>query len=150
MANHCMGKTNSGKPCRAAATEGGLCFFHGNPDKVSELGRKGGRSSHRGIPQSVDPLPTLDTAVGVRDTVARLIADMYSGKLRPNVAVGLASLLSLQLRAIEKIEVQGRIAEMQEQLRKLLSIVEKSDPQRMAPQRADWSVDPEVPQATEA
>jgi len=43
--NRCGAKTKEGKPCRAAATEGGLCFFHANPNKAAELGRVGGRKS---------------------------------------------------------------------------------------------------------
>jgi hypothetical protein len=26
--------------------EGGLCYFHANPDKAAELGRNGGRRKH--------------------------------------------------------------------------------------------------------
>ena len=37
----CKAKTKKGSPCRAAATEGGLCFFHANPNKAAELGRVG-------------------------------------------------------------------------------------------------------------
>jgi len=39
--NSCRAKTKNGKPCQAAATEGGLCFFHANPKKASELGQIG-------------------------------------------------------------------------------------------------------------
>jgi hypothetical protein len=42
--SRCKAQAKSGKPCRAAATAGGLCFFHANPDKASELGRIGGRN----------------------------------------------------------------------------------------------------------
>ena len=73
-------------PCHAAATEGGLCFFHANPNKASELGRIGGRSKRHAAPEDCDPLPTLDTAIAVSDMVARLFADAYSGKFRPSVA----------------------------------------------------------------
>jgi hypothetical protein len=73
----------SGRPCRAAATVGGLCFFHANPNKASELGRIGGRSNRHAAGENTDPLPTLDNALAVRDTVARLIADVYAGKIHP-------------------------------------------------------------------
>ena len=49
--SRCQGRTKSGKPCRAAATAGGLCFFHANPNKASELGRIGGRSKHMMAPR---------------------------------------------------------------------------------------------------
>ena len=117
--HQCKAKTKSGKPCRAAATAGGLCFFHANPDKASELGRIGGKSNRRVVGENTDALPTLHTAIAVRDTVARLIGDVYAGKVHPRVAVGLAPLMNLQLRAIETIEtrdLERRIAELEKAL----------------------------------
>ena len=101
---------------RAAATDGGLCFFHANPSKVSELGRIGGRSRHKRAAENCDPLPTVDNAVAVRDTVARLIADVYAGKLQPKVAAGLAPLMNLQLRAIEATNWEQRLAKLEKLL----------------------------------
>jgi Family of unknown function (DUF5763) len=43
--NRCQARTKSGNPCRAAATAGGLCYFHANPNKASELGQIGGRKN---------------------------------------------------------------------------------------------------------
>jgi hypothetical protein len=78
-----------------------------------------------------------ESATAVRETVARLIADLYEGKLHPRIAGGLGPLLHLQLRAIEKRDVERRIAEVEQQVRKLQSAVEKSALQRMTPQRAN-------------
>jgi hypothetical protein len=99
----CSGRTKKGEPCRAAATPGGLCFFHANPNKASELGRIGGRSKGHAAAEITDPLPVLNNAIAVRDTVARLISDVHAGKLQPRVASGLAALLNLQLRTIETV-----------------------------------------------
>jgi hypothetical protein len=109
----CKARTKSGKPCRAAATEGGLCFFHANPSKAAELGRIGGRKNRYIQPGTTDSLPSLDTAQAVRDTVARLITDVYSGKLSPKIATGLAPLLNLQLRAIDITDLQRRLANLE-------------------------------------
>jgi hypothetical protein len=114
--SRCKARAKSGKPCRAAATEGGLCFFHANPSKASELGRIGGRSNRHAADENADPLPTLDNVIAVRDTVARLIADVYAGKVHPRIAAGLAPLLSLQMRAIEITEIanlERRVAELE-------------------------------------
>jgi len=73
-------------PVAPRPLKGGLCFFHANPNKASELGRIGGRSKRHAAPEDCDPLPTLDTAIAVSDMVARSFADAYSGKLRPSVA----------------------------------------------------------------
>ena len=88
--SRCQGRTKSGDPCPAAATASGLCYFHANPNKASELGRIGGRSKGRAAAENSEPLPTVDTAIAVRDLVARLIADVHTGKLHPRVAASLA------------------------------------------------------------
>jgi general stress protein YciG len=112
---HCKARTKAGKPCGAAATAGGLCFFHANPNKASELGRKGGRSKRHTAAESSDPLPPLDNAIAVRETVARLIADVLAGKVHPRVAAGLAPLLNLQMRAIETANIEQRLAKLEQE-----------------------------------
>lgn len=99
--SRCKASTKNGTPCRAAAPESGLCYFHGNPNKASELGRIGGRRKVLPVAENVDPLPTLNSAMAVRETVARLVSETYAGKLSPRIAAGLGSLLNLQLRTIE-------------------------------------------------
>ena len=92
----------------------------------------------------------MEGATAVRDTVARLIADLYAGKLHPRVAAGLGPLLNIHLRAIEKTDVERRIADIEAQLRKLTLDLEKNTHQRMAPERAKRFLDPEEPEAIEA
>ncbi len=113
--SHCKGRTKAGKPCAAAATGGGLCFFHANPNKASELGRIGGRSNRHAAAGGGDPLPTLDNAVALRDTAARLIADVIAGKVHPRVAAGLAPLMNLQLHAIKTADLEQRLAKLEQQ-----------------------------------
>jgi hypothetical protein len=125
----CIAVTKRGTPCRAAATDGGLCYFHANPQKAAELGRIGGRSKQRFAAENADPLPTLINAIAVRDLVARLIADLYAGKLHPRIAAGLAPLMNLQLRAIEATNLELRVAKLEERLAKT---EEMSDRQRTA------------------
>jgi len=103
----------SGKPCRTAATPGGLCFFHANPKKASELGRIGGRRKSFPDAGNADSLLKLDTAAEVRDVVTRLIADVLAGKMNPRIAAGLAPLLNLQLRMIDTTDLERRIAELE-------------------------------------
>jgi hypothetical protein len=111
--SRCKGKTKKGRACRAAATKGGLCFFHANPNKTSELGRIGGRKNRHAKTDAPDPLPRLETAMAVRTTVARLIEDVYTGKLNPKIASGLAPLLNLQLRAIESSDLEDRLTKLE-------------------------------------
>jgi hypothetical protein len=112
----CKAKTKSGKRCRAAATEGGLCFFHANPNKAAELGRIGGKSKRQFADETEDPLPTLNNPLAIQDTVSRLIGEIYEGKLNPKIASGLAPLLNLQLRAIETTDLERRIVKLEKKL----------------------------------
>jgi hypothetical protein len=112
----CKAKTKSGKPCRAAATAGGLCFFHANPAKAAELGRIGGRSKRHSFSEITNPLPKLESANAVRETVDRLVAEVYEGKIQPKVAAGLAPLLNLQLQAIKTTDLDLRLAKMEKQM----------------------------------
>jgi hypothetical protein len=133
---HCKSLTKKGMPCGAAATEGGLCFFHANPNKASELGQIGGRSKRYSISENADPLPTLDSAVAVRDTVARLITDVYAGKLHPRIAAGLAPLMNLQLRAIETADLEQRMVRIENLLAKAEAGADAGTEADAAPQDA--------------
>jgi hypothetical protein len=84
--------------------------------KASELGRIGGRSKRHSGVEAVDALPTLDNALAIRDTVARLIVDVYAGKIHPRIAASLAPLINLQLRAIETTDLERRVAKLEKLL----------------------------------
>jgi hypothetical protein len=58
----------------------------------------------------------LNTALAVRETVDRLIAEVYSGKLPLRIASGLAPLLNLQLRAIWTADLEHRVAKLEKLL----------------------------------
>jgi hypothetical protein len=116
--SRCQGRTKRGDPCRAAATAGGLCYFHANPSKASELGRIGGSKKGHAV-ESSEPLPTVDNAIAVRDLVAQLIADVHAGKVHPKIAAGLAPLMNLQLRAIETSNLELQLAKLEKRLARL-------------------------------
>jgi hypothetical protein len=107
--SRCSALAKTGKPCQAAATAGGLCYFHANPKKASELGRIGGRRKRSATSEDITPLPKLETVSAVRDAVGQLIADVHSGKMNSRVAANLAPLLNLQLRAIETTDIEQRL-----------------------------------------
>ena len=118
--SRCKGRTTAGKPCRAAATDGGLCFFHANPNKTTELGRIGGSRSKRFVAaESGNPLPTLDSAIAVRDTVARLIPDVLAGKVHPRIAASLGPLMNIQLHAIAASNLELQLAQLEKRLTRL-------------------------------
>ena len=111
---YCKGKTKKGKPCRAAAMEGGLCFFHANPNKAAELGRVGGRRNRHYLPGEVDPPVELRTAKAVKEECARLIEKVYTRKISPRVAACVGALLNLQMRVIREADLEVRIAKLEQ------------------------------------
>ncbi len=80
VANRCHSRTKAGKPCKAAPTANGLCFFHANPDKVSELGRVGGKSRKAKSTGIFDDWQAaLADVEGVHDSLNRVISAGLSG-----------------------------------------------------------------------
>jgi hypothetical protein len=118
MRRKAPGLTKKGSSFSVAARDGGLCFFHANPNKASEMGRIGagliGITMY--LPSPGDPLPDLTSVTAVSDTVIRLITDVYTGKLHPRIAAGLAPLMHLQFKALEKTELGQRIARVEKRL----------------------------------
>ncbi|MGE5053336.1 MAG: DUF5763 domain-containing protein [Acidobacteriota bacterium] len=112
-ARRCKGVTKKGQRCGAAATAGGLCYFHANPDKASELGRIGGKKNRRFSDEELTPLPKLDSAAAIADVIERLISDIHKGQLHPKTASALVQLLNLKLRAIESMNHAERLARLE-------------------------------------
>lgn len=54
-------------------------------------------------PCKTTPLPLLDDAIAVRDTVTRLIADVHAGKVEPKVIAVLTDFINLRLRALDAV-----------------------------------------------
>lgn len=55
--------------------------------------------------------------MAIRETVARLISDVYAGKLHPRIATGLTPLMHLQLRLLEKTESEKRLEKLDQLMR---------------------------------
>ncbi len=108
----CRALTNKGKPCRAAATGGGLCFFHANPNKAVELRPDwreeewpySGRLGSAAQPGQRNGYPRLRRPTDLR---------VYAGRLHPRITAGLAPLMRLQLRVHEKTELEKRLARVE-------------------------------------
>jgi hypothetical protein len=108
----CKAITSAGQPCRAAATEAGVCFFHGNPEKAAELSRIGGRKKYRTATE-LDPLPKLDSAVAICKWIAQLAQEVHAGRLDPRVALSLTQMARLLLHALPAADVERERIKMQ-------------------------------------
>src|SRR5215831_5813471 len=125
--NRCRATTKNGNPCQAAATGGGLCFFHANPKKASELGQIGGRKNRRRSVE-MDPLPALESALAIRATLQRIISETYSSRLSPRTAAILGPLLNGLVRVIEATDYEQRLTEIKRRLEEGLNQNDTSVP----------------------
>ena len=82
----CSFRMKSGERCTSRATPSGLCFFHANHDKASELGPIDCMNNRRVAAENTAPLSKLETAAPVQDGPVQLIADVDADKIHPRKA----------------------------------------------------------------
>lgn len=128
----CKAIAKSGKPCRAAATKSGLCFFHGDPNKAAELGSIGGKRNRRLSARSADPLPPLDSAKAIEDNLNWIYDGVRTGNIEPKVANTLLQVISAKERITDKMVIERQMAEMQDDLRTLKSMIQIRDIEALA------------------
>ena len=122
---YCLATTKHGKPCRAAATSNGYCFFHGNPEKAAELGRRGGRNNRHVIDSDPTPFPALTNIGAVKQAVAITIEDVRSRRLDPRTATALPALFNTLIRTFHSQDLEDQICDLQKQLLELVVKTEK-------------------------
>jgi hypothetical protein len=123
----CKALTKSGQPCGAAPTRTGLCFFHGDPNKASVLGRIGGKRNRPPKGENAHPVLKLNGAASASERLELLYHEVETGSIRPPVANVLIKLTDLQVRVQEKTVIEDQIANLQEQLRILKSTIAMRD-----------------------
>lgn len=95
--------------------EGGLCYFHANPDKASELGKRGGRAKGPKDTPSVfeyvaRPLKSVDD---VTKLLADTINDLRSGAIDSRLANTVGFLAGGMLKALQQGDMEGRLRAME-------------------------------------
>src|SRR5215831_419473 len=97
----CQGTKKNGAACTAWAMEGGLCYFHANPDKAAELGRNGGRHRKHTYEQSSERVAPPESPAAVRRMLAETMAAVKAGRMDPKIANTIAYVGTVLLRAYE-------------------------------------------------
>jgi hypothetical protein len=85
--------------------EGGLCYFHANPDKAVELGRNGGRHRKQTYEQSTEHIAVPASAADVRRMLAETMAEVKAGKMDPKVANTIAYLATVCCGRMRRIRL---------------------------------------------
>ena len=115
----CKAVTSSGQQCRAKPYKDGLCFFHFDPQRAAELGRKGGRRRAALKPEGLEEFAAPKTAADLRDVLAQSIIEVRVGKLDPKLANSISYLGAGLLRAIEISDLEARLAVLEREHKEL-------------------------------
>jgi hypothetical protein len=112
MAKACSAKTITGAACRAAAGEGGLCFFHAHPESAKKLGRLGGQKNRRSVAVDLH-VPDNINANDLSKLNAQAMRLLLSGELHAREASAFAQLANSQLRVIQAADLEARVARLE-------------------------------------
>ena len=97
----CKATTPSGERCKAKPHKDNLCFFHSEPKKAAELGRKGGKANrHTFVTPSQEIVPP-ESVGNVKRMLAHTMAAVLSGKIDPKLGTTVAYMGIALLRAYE-------------------------------------------------
>jgi len=110
----CQSTTKSGKPCRAPATTGGLCFLHANPSQVRELGQRGGRRN-RQQPPELPPATTM-TIAQINEVLVDAVHRVRSNKLSARKAGALVHLCTALMKTLPAADMDARVTRLEEHM----------------------------------
>jgi hypothetical protein len=135
-AARCRAIARSGRPCRAAPTDNGLCFFHRYPNKAKELGSIGGRRNRRPSAWTTDALPRLDAGTSAVDSLDWIYDQVRTGAMAPKTATSLVQVITAKERIADKMVIQRQMAEMQDDMRTLKSMIRIRDIEALTSEEA--------------
>ena len=97
----CKAMTPSGQRCKARPHKRGLCFFHFDPLRAAELGRKGGRRRAAFKSEGLKELAAPKNTADLRDLVAQSMIEVRAGEMDPKRGTALAYMGATLLKAFE-------------------------------------------------
>jgi hypothetical protein len=104
----CEGTGRSGVRCRAWALRGGTqCYFHSNPEKVPELGRRGGAAKGPGGARYAER--SLKTVADVTALLGDTIKDLGMGLIDHKEATAVGYLAAGMIRALQQGDIESRL-----------------------------------------
>ena len=121
---NCQATTKRGKPCRAAAGSGGLCFLHANPARARQLGRLGGSRNRKAARVDLR-LSEQPTATDLRNVLTAIINAVLAAEMQPRDAIAVANLVKVQSSIIRDVDIENRVAELERASMK--SVLQKQD-----------------------
>ena len=113
----CKAIAASGERCKAKPHKKGLCFFHSDPARAAELGRKGGLGNRHVYENDVKEIPAPQTASDVKNFLADAMAEIRAGKMDPKLGTTLGYLGTSLLKAIETCDIEDRLGKLESGLK---------------------------------
>ena len=110
----CQGITKTGKPCRAPATAGGLCFLHANPSQARELGRVGGRKNRQQEPEL--PSPKSMTIAQLNEVLIGTLHGLQSKKVSARRASAVVQVCGALQRTLPAADLEARVSRLEERM----------------------------------
>jgi len=107
--SRCRATTKRGRPCGAAAMEGGFCFIHANPGVAAKIGSAGGKMNRHVLQEELPPMPPVESVEDLRRVLAQSIEDTRSRRLHPKFAAALAQLSNAYVRVVDVSEFERRL-----------------------------------------
>jgi len=98
-------------PCRGQMA---VCVSFAPIRTNSRVGRIGGRRNRHSFTGLADFDERPENRQGIQEECARLLENIYSGKIPPKVATCIGPLLSLQMRVIQVAEREARITRLEQ------------------------------------
>jgi len=110
----CKATTSSGGRCKAKPHKDGLCFFHSDPKKAAELGRKGGSRNRHTYETPLQPVAAPESAGDVKRMLAETMAEIRAGRMDPKLGSTLGYLGTALLRAFEVADFEQRLERLEQ------------------------------------
>jgi hypothetical protein len=120
---HCQAATASGQPCKAKPRQDGFCFFHGDPLRAAELGRKGGRRKALKL-EDLQEFAAPKTAAELQDLLAQSLVEVRCGQLDPRTANAISYLGAGFLRALEVADIESRLETIEREQKRMAEVFE--------------------------
>jgi hypothetical protein len=110
----CKAQTKAGDSCPAPAVQRGLCFFHANPDKLSEMGRQGGSKNRHANPDDCDlQHRQLKTIADVSTLLEETINRVRKGPFDLRAANSIGFLAEILLKGLERGRLEDRLDQLE-------------------------------------
>lgn len=110
----CQATTKAGKPCRAPASAGGLCFLHANPTQARELGQVGGRKNRQQVPEL--PAAKSMTIAQLNEVLIGTLHGVQSKKVSARRASAVVQLCAALQRTLPAADLEARLSRLEEQV----------------------------------